>query len=188
MDLFEKAVLFAAKAHEGKKRKIGDLPYIIHPLEVAVIAASVTEDREVLAACVLHDTVEDTQTTAAELEAEFGPRVAALVASETENKMPGIPKSESWMLRKEASLEVLKNSEDIGVKILWLSDKLANMRSFFRMYINEGAAMWQSFNQSDPAKHEYYYSKVREYTKELSHTDAWSEYSTLIDTVFKGEE
>ncbi|MBR0412217.1 MAG: bifunctional (p)ppGpp synthetase/guanosine-3',5'-bis(diphosphate) 3'-pyrophosphohydrolase [Eubacterium sp.] len=56
-DVFEKAVSFAARAHRGQKRKDGSI-YILHPLEVAVIAGTMTHDEDVIAAAVLHDTVE----------------------------------------------------------------------------------------------------------------------------------
>ena len=91
MGLFENAVRFAAERHSGTKRKSGTLPYLLHPMEVAVIVSSMTDDEEILAAAVLHDTVEDTDTTIGELEELFGPRVAGFVASETENKRPEIP-------------------------------------------------------------------------------------------------
>ena len=188
MDTFEKAVMFALKAHEGKKRKIGDLPYVIHPLEAAVIASGLTSDREILAAALLHDTVEDTPVTEEELRAEFGERVAALVASETENKRRDLPPSQSWYIRKKEALEVLKNSTDTGVKIVWLSDKLSNMRSFYRMFSEVGPDMWNRFHQNNPSIQAWYYRSIAEYTKQLSRTDAWREYNELVEKVFKGVE
>ena len=139
MDLFETALTFAVKAHAGAVRKGGAVPYVLHPLEVAVIAGTLTNDPEVLAAAVLHDTVEDTPATLSEIENAFGGRVARLVSSETENKRRGVPPEESWQIRKEESLRELKNASDPGTKIIWLSDKLSNMRSFYRMYRREGA-------------------------------------------------
>ncbi len=85
--IFEKAVLFALKAHEGQKRKDGGV-YILHPLETAVIVGTMTNDLEVLAAAVLHDTVEDTPVTMDDIVNNFGKRVAGLVAHETEDKRP----------------------------------------------------------------------------------------------------
>ncbi len=87
MGIFEKAVAFAFKAHEGQRRKDGSI-YVLHPLEVAVIVGSMTNDEEILAAAVLHDTVEDTSVTAQDILDNFGERVAELVAHETENKRP----------------------------------------------------------------------------------------------------
>ena len=78
MRLIEKAIVFATWAHEGAVRKGKGRPFILHPLEVLSIAASLTEDEEVLAAAVLHDTVEDTPVTREEIEWKFGFRVASL--------------------------------------------------------------------------------------------------------------
>ena len=82
MELYEKAVAFALERHQGMRRKLTSLPYILHPLETSVIASTVTADAEVLAAALLHDTLEDTSTSKDEIKAEFGERVLALVMSE----------------------------------------------------------------------------------------------------------
>ena len=74
-----RAVAFAAYAHDGQFRKGGALPYIVHPMETAAIAATMTNDPEVLAAAVLHDVVEDCGITESELRVKFGRRVAMLV-------------------------------------------------------------------------------------------------------------
>ena len=60
MDVFEKSVAFAIKAHEGQTRKKEGIPFILHPCEAAAIAGTLTNDRDILAAVMLHDTVEDT--------------------------------------------------------------------------------------------------------------------------------
>ena len=75
MTLFEKAVIFATQCHEGMLRKFDVKQYILHPLEVAVITGNLTNDDEVLAAAVLHDTVEDTPATLENIREEFGERV-----------------------------------------------------------------------------------------------------------------
>ena len=97
--LVEQAILFATEAHRGQLRKGSNLPYILHPLEAAAIVAGLTDDPEVIAAAVLHDVLEDTSATPGELEAAFGPRVTALVQSESENKRPHLDPRDSWQLR-----------------------------------------------------------------------------------------
>ena len=106
MDKFDRAIQFATAAHAGMTRKANDTPYIVHPLEVAAIAASLTNDEDVLCAAVLHDTVEDTGVELIDLAFLFGDRVAYLVDTETEDKLPGLPKKETWQRRKELSLEL----------------------------------------------------------------------------------
>lgn len=184
--LFEDAVRFATDAHEGMVRKVGNTPYILHPMEVAAIAATMTDDVDVLAAALLHDVVEDTDHSLHEIECRFGQRVASLVASETENKRHDVSPSESWRIRKEESLADLEHS-DRSAKIVWLSDKLANMRSFYRQYLVQGSALWARFNQSDPAQQAWYYTSVARLCAELAQEAAWQEYDRLVRIVFEDE-
>lgn len=188
MSLFEKAIIFAAEKHGGSVRKINSAPYILHPIEAALIASRITFDDEVLAAVVLHDTVEDAGVSPDELLELFGERVALLVASETEDKRPGVPRNESWRTRKEESLEKLKNASDPGVKILWLSDKLSNMRGLYRASREFGPRVWEHFNQRDPAQHEWYYRTAAKYMSGLEDTEPYREYVSLIEAVFGKEE
>lgn len=184
MEQFEKAVRFALRAHRGQKRKRDSSPYIIHPLEVATIAATMTDDDDVLSAAVLHDTVEDTAVTAEDILRSFGKRVAYLVAMETENKRESERPEDTWLIRKEESLQELRESGDRGAKIVWLSDKLANMRSFARIKRAEGGNIWKSFHNSDPEKQKWYYTSVLELTEELRDFPAWQEYKNLLNEVF----
>ena len=184
METFEEAIKFAADAHSGMFRKGSKTPYILHPLEVAVIAGTMTDDIEIITAALLHDTVEDTPVTLDEIKNKFGGRVAALVESETENKREELPPDKTWQIRKEESLEVLKNTDDVGVKILWLSDKLSNMRSFWRKYLKYGDALWQEFHQKDKDKQFWYYDTIASLLSDLKEFEAWKEYKSLINKVF----
>ncbi len=186
MDLFDEAIRFAVEKHRGTMRKRENTPYILHPMEVAAIAATMTPDPEVLAAAMLHDTVEDTGASLEEIEERFGPRVAALVAAETEDKRPDEDPAETWRIRKEESLAVLKNTTDPGARMLWLGDKLSNMRAFHRAWLADGDAIWESFNQKDPAQQAWYYRSAEELLSELSEHAAWKELHFLIGIVFKG--
>ncbi len=185
MGLVERAVIFASSVHEGMRRKQSGLPYILHPVEVAAIVGSLTTNQEVIAAAVLHDVVEDTEVKSQEIEKEFGKRVAELVASETEDKRRDLPAESTWKIRKEESLEILKNTDDIDVKILFLGDKLSNIRSIYTVWQKEGHSLWQDFNEKDPAQQKWYYSSVLNYTQELSESLAWKEYNYLVNEVFK---
>ena len=147
-----------------------------------------TEDQNLIAAAALHDVVEDAGITIREVEEKFGKRVRELVESETEDKRAELPPEATWRIRKEESLNVLKNTDDIAVLMVWLGDKLANMRSIYRDYKIEGDAMWQRFNQKDVNEQAWYYRSIATLTKALSDTSAWIEYKTLTDLVFgKGE-
>ncbi|MBQ1565097.1 MAG: bifunctional (p)ppGpp synthetase/guanosine-3',5'-bis(diphosphate) 3'-pyrophosphohydrolase [Clostridia bacterium] len=186
LTLFEEAICFAVRAHHGQVRKGEMIPYICHPMEVATICATVTADQEVLAAAVLHDTVEDTDTTIGEIRDRFGLRVAALVAAETEDKRDDLPQAETWRVRKEESLVILENAKDEGVKILWLGDKLANLRSIYRSWRIDSKAVWQVFHQKDPAQHAWYYRRIAELLSDYRGTRAWQELDYVIGQIFKG--
>ena len=183
MNQVDRAITFAVKAHEGQLRKDGSL-FILHPLEVATIAGTMTKDSDVIAAAVLHDTVEDTPVTAQDILDNFGERIAELVASETEDKRPERSPGETWMIRKEESLEVLKDCPDEGIKILWLSDKLSNIRAFAREYDSLGEAFFSRFNQPDPAKQKWYFTSIADLLSDLSGFDAYKEYCRLVEHVF----
>ena len=77
MSLFDDAARFAVDAHAGMLRKGDAIPYVLHPFEVASIAATITTDEEVLAAALLHDTVEDADASLDRIRELFGDRVAA---------------------------------------------------------------------------------------------------------------
>ena len=134
-----------------------------------------TDNLEVMSAGVLHDTIEDCGVEAKTLRQTFGPRVAALVQSETEDKLADRPANETWMQRKEESLLMLQHTKDRDVKILWLGDKLSNIRSFYREWLRQGDQMWQALHQKDPKMHEWYYRTIAEYTHELEDTAAYQE-------------
>lgn len=184
MELANEAIIFAAKAHDGMRRKQSDAPYIIHPMEAAVIVSSMTSNQEVIAAAALHDVVEDAGVTLQEVEQHFGKRVAELVASETEDKRDSLPAAETWKIRKEEAIAVLQNTKDLDVKILYLGDKLANLHSIYTAWKVEGDAFWQHFNQKDPAQQAWYYRSIAECLKELSDTVAWQEFNQLVQTIF----
>ena len=188
MELVSEAIAFAVKAHDGMQRKKRSAPYILHPMEAAVIVGTMTDDQNLIAAAALHDVVEDAGITIEEIEERFGKRVRELVQSENEANRDHLSPAETWRIRKDDSLAVLKNTEDLGVLMVWLGDKLANMRSLHRDWKVEGDAMWQRFNQKDARQQAWYYRSIVTLTQRLEHTSAWIEYKTLTELVFgKGE-
>ena len=180
----DEAIRFATASHSGQIRKLANTPYIMHPLEVAAIVSTMTDEEDVMIAGLLHDTIEDCGADPRVIKEKFGARVSALVQSETEDRLSTRPPEETWMQRKEESLLMLSMTKDRGVKILWLSDKLSNIRSFYREHLKHGDEIWNSLNQKDPQKHKWYFSTVAECVKELSDTAAYAEFTELIDRLF----
>ena len=122
-----KAYEFAIKAHKNQKRKSGD-PYVIHPVAVANILSDLRLDSATIVTGLLHDTIEDTNTTYDLVLKEFGKEVADLVDGVTkisalENKVKENSKAENF--RKL----ILATSKDIRVLLVKLADRLHNMRT-----------------------------------------------------------
>jgi guanosine-3',5'-bis(diphosphate) 3'-pyrophosphohydrolase len=118
------AAEFAAFKHREQRRKgVGGSPYINHPLAVASVLATEAgvDDVDVLTAAILHDTIEDTDTTAAELEREFGREVAAIVVEVTDEKI------QSKALRKRLQIAHAPHLSP-QAKLVKLADKIVNLR------------------------------------------------------------
>ena len=187
MNMIEEAIIYATLMHQGVVRKFGGNPYILHPLEVAQIISTMTDDEEIITAGILHDIVEDTDGTLEEINKRFGDRVAMLVNSESENKYPQEDESASWKKRKEESILVLKNSNDTGVQMLWLADKLSNIRSLAGIFSEKGDKVWDSLHQKDPDMHCWYYRSVAEATElKLNRTGAFKEFIKHINFIWPG--
>ncbi len=142
IEVVSRAVRVAYHAHKGVVRKSGE-PYIVHPIETTSILARMQLDADTLAAGVLHDVVEDTPVTRADIEAEFGERVANLVDGVT--KLGQIPWAgevgdgrELAAREKEQQAESLRKMflamvDDISVVLIKLADRLHNMRTLGSM-------------------------------------------------------
>ncbi len=133
--MIEKAYRIAGEAHRDQRRKSGE-PYIIHPLNVAIILAQLELDKETIVAGILHDVVEDTKLTEEDLVREFGEDVALLVDGVTKlEKLPLTQEgSGEWDAKLEMQAENLRKmflamAKDIRVILIKLADRLHNMRT-----------------------------------------------------------
>ena len=181
--VLDRAIIFAVKAHSGTERRGKGYPYIVHPLEAVEIVATMTKDQELLAAAALHDTVEDTDVTIEQIRAEFGDRVAELVASESDEMPAGVSEEDSWHSRKQAAIDRLAKASR-EAKMVALGDKLSNMRAIARDYAVQGDDLWNLFHVKDPKEHEWHYHGLAEALKELDGTIAYQEFLKLINQVF----
>ncbi len=187
--LLQKAMEFAAMKHEGYVRKGTTIPYFTHVMEAMEIVSRMTEDEEVRAAAVLHDTLEDTPTTKDEMIHFFGQRVADLVAAESEDKRRDRPETETWLERKLETIQHLEKAET-EIRMIALGDKLSNVRAMYRDYQVQGDKLWEKFNNSDPkAQGMYYCSLANAFRKDeaIRNTPAFREYADLCAEVFHAE-
>ncbi|MCA9554743.1 MAG: bifunctional (p)ppGpp synthetase/guanosine-3',5'-bis(diphosphate) 3'-pyrophosphohydrolase [Myxococcales bacterium] len=130
LDLIRRAYVFSAKAHQGQVRKSGD-PYLIHPLEVAELLADMRLDAHAICAGILHDTVEDTETTVKDLEVHFGKDVADIVDGVTKLNIPFNTAFEKQAENFRRMLVAM--AQDIRVILVKLADRLHNMRTLEHM-------------------------------------------------------
>jgi GTP diphosphokinase / guanosine-3',5'-bis(diphosphate) 3'-diphosphatase len=122
--LLLRALAFAAHKHRDQRRKDAEAsPYINHPIALADVLVNEggVSDVEVLCAALLHDTVEDTDTTPEELHKEFGPRIARIVAEVTDDK--ALPKADRKRLQIEHAPGLSPEA-----KLVKLADKICNLR------------------------------------------------------------
>ena len=133
LTMIEKAYQIARDAHKDQKRKSGE-PYIIHPLCVAIILADLEMDKETIAAGILHDVVEDTVMTEAELTDVFGREVALLVDGVTKLTQLNWDKDKVEIQAENLRKMFLAMAKDIRVILIKLADRLHNMRTLQYMW------------------------------------------------------
>jgi myo-inositol-1(or 4)-monophosphatase len=181
--LLDRAIVFAVRAHAGTERRGKGFPYIVHPMEAVEIVATMTNDQELLAAAALHDTVEDTSTTIEQIRAEFGDRVAELVAAESDEPHQSGDSIENWRARKQAAIDRLTHAP-LDTKMVALGDKLSNMRAIARDYAMQGDALWTLFHSKDRKDHEWHYRGLAKALNDLRNTFAYKEFERLVEEVF----
>lgn len=177
----ERAIVFAACAHDNQKRKGDFLPYIIHPYTVAMILYEQGCGDDVVIAGLLHDTVEDTDTTLTEIENEFGKHVAEIVHGCTE-----ADKSAPWEERKKSMIQIIRNSSH-EVKWVTCADKLHNLRTLVNNYEQHGEKIWSRFSRGFKEQKWYatslleslFYGLEPQYQKPMFH-----ELKTLIESFY----
>src|SRR5437016_6167789 len=125
--LLNRAYVYAMRAHGSQTRASGD-PYFSHPLEVAAILTDLKLDDATIAAALLHDTIEDTPTTRAEIDQLFGPDIGALVEGLTKLKKLDLVTREAKQAENLRKL-LLAIAVDVRVLLIKLADRLHNMRT-----------------------------------------------------------
>ena len=149
-DLIDRAIELAVEAHEEQKRKGSQTAYITHPFSVAVTLAKTRCSDEIIAAGILHDTVEDTPVKIELIRKEFGDLVASIVegCSEPDKSLP-------WEERKEHTLRSLRKAP-LPVRLVCCVDKLHNIRTIARELSKVGDEIWVRFNRGKDEQRWYY--------------------------------
>lgn len=174
--LINEARMFAAAAHDGQFRKGERTPYIEHPVSVGRLLQQHGCAPHVVAAGLLHDTVEDTAVTADDIEQRFGPQVRRIVeeASEPDKSLP-------WKERKLQTIHSLAH-KSVDAKHVIAADKLDNVRGIASGIEREGPAVWKRFN-APKSDQEWYYRGVCEALTRGSHP-LFAELAEAVEDVF----
>ena len=186
-DRIERALIFAARKHEGQTRKGADIPYITHPVAVAAMVHAAGGDEDAVVAALLHDTVEDCGglPVLEEIRTVFGEPVAAIVDALTDSYDQD---SEKWQLRKERYIEHMRTAEP-EVLTVAACDKLHNMRAILADHAIVGGKIWERFRGGKEGSIWYYRSLVavmeaaREATPGSSLDTLTDELKTALDAL-----
>jgi len=138
--LLLRALEFAIKVHGNQIRKGDGKPYIVHPIGVALIVAKVIPNDFVIAAALLHDTVEDTDTTLKDIQVKFNNTIAKIVEDVTEKD-----KNCPWKQRKLEAIAHIKNMDEWSL-IVKSADKLHNLKSLYALLLEKGEEAMGKFN------------------------------------------
>lgn len=183
----QKAIVFATQKHEGQKRKGTDIPYIVHPMEVMQILTDMNCEEAVIIAGILHDTLEDTDTTPGEIREAFGENILAIVQTESEDK------SKTWKGRKQRTVDELTEASTESKQVCF-ADKLSNIRSMYRDKLNVGEKIWERFN-ADKNNIAWYYRSIANALKNNGFEATFNtergkqlfrEFQDIINLVFSG--
>lgn len=178
MDIIEKALQVASQAHEGQYRKNTTIPYITHPVSVGMILMKAGYGEEIVAAGILHDTVEDTALTLEKIQQLFGWKIAQIVQGCSEPN-----KSLSWEERKEHTIQFLKTAS-LDIRAVACADKLHNIKSIIRDYDQVGEKVWERFNRGKKQQ-EWYYTNVIESLGYQSNFQLLNKLRKEVDRLFK---
>lgn len=173
----DEALKKAALLHDGQIRKWGGIPYITHPMAVAMTVSEYTDDEDVIVAALLHDTLEDTDYNPSQLEMEFGTKVFEIVNGVTEAKSTS---KFSWDARKEGYLKQLEGGSQESL-LAAAADKICNRRNFIDAFKQGGESFLAAFHASPIKKYLYHYSILEIMRKKLENQEILEEYEKLLD-------
>ena len=172
-NIIEKAVRIAVLAHGGKTRKGDGLPYIIHPVMVALKMARHSFPDTVIASALVHDVLEDTDCPEEKLRAELGAEVSQIVKAVTnDDSLP-------WEEKKKRYVETVRNGPD-GAKAIAAGDKIHNLESLLIAYAEQGPSLWKKFNRGKDQKL-WFENEVLKMLKETWQHPLIDEYERLLE-------
>ncbi|MEK7705710.1 MAG: HD domain-containing protein [Myxococcota bacterium] len=159
----DEALRFAARMHDGQRRKGTDIPYIVHPVAVGLMLQRFGFDDDVVAAGILHDVLEDTDCTLDELRARFGAHVAEWVRAVSEPD-----KSLSWEVRKQQAVERMRTMS-FEAKAIACADKAHNLHTIADALALGEVDVWARFHRGRDLQLGYHRAAVAALSVAFAH-------------------
>lgn len=171
------AIVFSTRAHHGQVRKGSDVPFMIHPFETAQILTEAGCSDEVVIAGLLHDTLEDTETSSTDISSAFGYKVLGLVFAASEDKR------QEWEVRKQHTIDYLKHEATQDEMLLICADKLSNLRAIRYEKDLMGEVAWARFKRGKDMQ-KWYYEGILNTLDPIKHYAMYAEYKWLMEELF----
>lgn len=175
----QKAIYVATHEHRNQKRKMGGMPYIVHPFSIAWLLSEQTKDEDVIVSALLHDVIEDTDDYGYEdIKLDFGEKVAKIVLEVTEDK--NLP----WKERKAGYAKVLESSSQESLMVA-TADKIHNLSSLHEEILETGknpfGVVFKSYDES-----KWFFQIVYDVMeKRLENKILLEEFRSLMSLVFE---
>ncbi|WP_223699869.1 HD domain-containing protein [Sutcliffiella deserti] len=180
MNLIDKAIVVATRAHQDQYRKGTNIPYIVHPYSVGMILQKEDCAEDIICAGILHDTVEDTDVTLERIQEEFNENIARIVEGCSEPN-----KKETWEARKRQTIEHIKRV-DIEIGYVICADKIHNLQSIREDIQIEGDKVWTRFKREKEYQEWYYYGIVASFheNEHMKNKPIFYNLEKLVNLVF----
>ncbi len=172
-----RAINKATWAHRNQKRKGSDLPFIVHPYSVMSIASYVTDNEDILIACLLHDVIEDVpeEYSKAQIVEDFGQKVLDLVLDVTKDEQAG-----DWREKCDKYLYHIEFMASDDAVIVSCADKIHNLISILDDYKIHKDELWKRFNSGKEDQYWWYESNLGVIRKRLPNLSLVSTLDTLV--------
>jgi (p)ppGpp synthase/HD superfamily hydrolase len=174
----DRTMRIAARSHDGQMRKGSNTPYIVHPVGVMMIASEVTDDPDILDACLLHDVIEDVPEevySRADMLRDFGHRVVSIV--EAVSKDDSLP---DWRERQSSYIEQIRGA-DIAAVIVSAADKIHNLLAIMTDYKELGEDLWSRFHAGRDDQLWYYEQMLEVFKERIPESKLTAELIILVD-------
>ncbi|MHA2249630.1 MAG: HD domain-containing protein [Candidatus Kariarchaeaceae archaeon] len=180
LDVIDRAMVFACIAHDKTYRKNNkELPYIYHPSMLAFYLMKYDYPEDVIAAALLHDTVEDTNIRIEQIQDQFGEQIFKMVSACTEDK------TKSWEERKQHQIDAIQTLPE-NILAIKCADKLNNITNTFVDYKKSGDKIWERFNRGKDKQKWYYIGLMNAFQKreDFNRHPLFTEFKSIVDALF----